>query len=106
MRITRSSTAVDIPAWEAQQGRGTPQGDVGCHHRWGVAERHHHDPDGAEPLDQRTGRDARGKGHRTGRDSQLAPGGPDSSQDWKPINDDELIAISTSPCAVEQRTTT
>jgi len=34
------------------------------------------------------------------------PGGAASSQDWKPISDDGLIASSTSPSGVEQVTTT
>ena len=37
---------------------------------------------------------------------QSVPGGPASSQDWKPIRDGGLIASSTSPSGVVQRITT
>ena len=45
---------------------------------------------------------ASGRGHQVGR----APGGAASSQDWKPISEDGLIASSTSPCGVRSRSTT
>jgi len=102
--LTRPSSIVSVVVLPAPLGPGKPVTAPGRAEKLSPSDSAHR-PEG---LGQTVGLDhgSPTAAQRTGACDQLVPGGRASSQDWKPVSADGLIASSTGPRSERHSTIT